>query len=209
MDASRSASLKQLAALFLRLGVTAFGGPAVHISLMRDEAVRRRAWRSDAEFLDLRGAASLLPGPSSTEMAIYLGRRQAGWPGIAVAGSCFLLPAALLVGAIAWAYVRFGSLPQVAGLLYGVKPVVIAVLAQALWNLRRAALKTRLVTAVGLAALATGFLGGNVAGILLGAGGFVALVQWFSTRWRSLRPPAALLARSEERRVGKECRSRW
>lgn len=193
MDANRRASLKQLAALFLRLGVTAFGGPAAHIALMRDEVVRRRAWLTDAEFLDLLGAASLIPGPSSTEMAIYLGRRQAGWPGIAVAGACFILPAALMVGMIAWAYVRFGSLPQVAGLLYGVKPVVIAVIVQALWSLRRVALKTKLVSAMGLIALAAGFLSVNVAIILLGTGLIVALIQWLSKRWRSLRPPAALL----------------
>ena len=129
--ASRFSSLKELALLFLRLGATAFGGPAAHIAMMEREVVQRRAWLSHQEFLDLIGATSLIPGPSSTEMAAYIGRKRAGLAGIIVAGSCFIIPAVLIVLAIAWAYMRFNALPQAAYILYGVKPVVIAVIFQA------------------------------------------------------------------------------
>jgi chromate transporter len=192
MSADSRASLKQLIALFLRLGFTAFGGPAAHIAMMQDEVVRRRKWLSDAEFLDLLGAASLIPGPTSTEMAIYIGRRQAGWAGILAAGTCFILPAALIVGVIAWAYVRFGSMPQVVGLLYGVKPVVIAVVLQALLGLRRVAVKTPFIMVMGVIALAAGFLGVNVAAVLLGTGVIVALASWLPRNLRSVKPPALL-----------------
>ena len=141
-------SLRELAFLFLRLGATAFGGPAAHIAMMEDEVVRRRRWMSNEEFLDLLGATNLIPGPNSTEMAIHVGHRQAGWPGLLVAGISFILPAVLIVTGIAWAYVRYRSLPQVAGILYGVKPVIIAVVLQALWSLGGAAIKTRLLALV-------------------------------------------------------------
>src|SRR5712691_11876963 len=116
-----AASLKELALLFLRLGTTAFGGPAAHIALMEDEVVRRRGWLSREQFLDLVGATNLIPGPNSTELAIHIGYQHSGWTGLVVAGSCFILPAMLIVAGIAWAYVRFGTLPEVTGLLYGVK----------------------------------------------------------------------------------------
>lgn len=146
----RRSPLKDLALLFLRLGATAFGGPAAHIAMMEQEVVRRRGWLSEEEFLDLLGATSVIPGPSSTEMAIYVGRMRGGLAGVLVAGACFILPAAVIVTAIAWAYVRFGALPEVSGVLYGVKPVVIAVVLQALWNLRAAAVKTKLLMAIGI-----------------------------------------------------------
>src|SRR6266446_5150638 len=110
------ATLGELASLFLRLGTIAFGGPAAHIALMEDEVVRRRGWLSRAQFLDLVGATNLIPGPNSTELAIHIGYRQSGWTGLVVAGSCFILPAMLIVAGIAWAYVRFGTLPEVTGL---------------------------------------------------------------------------------------------
>src|SRR5437660_7944149 len=113
MSGPRATALAELARLFLRLGATAFGGPAAHIALMEDEVVRHRGWLTREEFLDLLGATNLIPGPNSTEMAIHIGRRRAGWPGLLVAGACFILPAALLTGALAWAYVRYGSLPRV------------------------------------------------------------------------------------------------
>jgi chromate transporter len=194
MSADSRAPFKQLVALFLRLGFTAFGGPAAHIAMMQDEVVRRRKWLTDTEFLDLLGAASLIPGPTSTEMAIYIGRRQAGWAGILAAGACFILPATLIVAVIAWAYVRFGSLPQAAGLLHGVKPVVIAVILQALLGLRRVAVKTPFVMVMGLVALAAGFLGVNVVAVLLGTGVVVALGSWLPKNLRSVKPPAALLS---------------
>ncbi len=145
--------LWQVAALFLRLGATAFGGPAAHIALMEQEVVYRRKWLAPEEFLDLLGAVNLIPGPSSTEMAIFIGYRRAGWRGLVLGGLCFILPAALIVSGFGWAYVRYGSLPQVGGVLYGVKPVVIAVVAQALWSLGKKAVKTWTLAFVGLGAL--------------------------------------------------------
>src|SRR6185369_9924139 len=114
--------LRELAFVFLRLGLTAFGGPAAHIGLMENEFVRRRQWLTHQEFLDLLGATNLIPGPNSTEMAIHIGRARRGVPGLIVAGACFILPAMLIVLGCAWAYVRYGRLPQVQALLYGVKP---------------------------------------------------------------------------------------
>jgi chromate transporter len=128
-------NLAEIATQFLRLGFIAFGGPAAHIALMEEEFVRRRAWLSRERFLDLVGAVSLLPGPSSTELAIYLGQMRGGFPGLIVAGAAFILPAAFLVVVLARAYLRFGSVPQVAGLLFGVKPVVVVLIAQAIWAL--------------------------------------------------------------------------
>jgi chromate transporter len=152
-------SLKQLALLFFKLGVISFGGPAAHIAMMEDEVVWRRRWLSRDEFLDLLGATNLIPGPNSTEMAIHIGRRRAGWPGLLVAGSCFILPATLIVTALAWAYVRYGSFPQTDALLYGVKPVVIAIILQALWGLGRAALKIKTLALVGAVGILLNFLG--------------------------------------------------
>src|SRR5437764_6925298 len=114
---------REVATYFLRLGFTAFGGPAAHIAMMEEEVVRRRRWLTREAFLDLLAAANLIPGPSSTEMAIFIGQSQAGWRGLVAGGVCFILPAALMVTAIAWAYVRFGALPAVDGMLYGIKPV--------------------------------------------------------------------------------------
>ena len=131
-----------MAALFLKLGWIAFGGPAAHIALMRQEVVARRKWVTEQQFLDLLGASNLIPGPTSTELAIYLGYARAGRAGLVLAGTLFILPAMLLVLAFAWAYVRYGSTPQVASLLYGIKPVIIAVIAQAVYGLLRTAVKT-------------------------------------------------------------------
>ena len=170
----KQTSLAQLAFLFLKLGTIAFGGPAAHIAMMEDEVVRRRKWISREDFLDLLGATNLIPGPNSTELAIHIGHRRAGWAGFIVAGSCFILPAALIVGAISWAYVRYGSLPQAEGILYGVKPVVLAIVLQAIWRLARSALKTRLLWIVGAAAAVLSFVGLNELAILFGTGAIVA-----------------------------------
>ncbi|WP_223631980.1 chromate efflux transporter [Corallococcus sp. EGB] len=173
-------SLGEIARVFLRLGLTAFGGPAAHIAMMEDELVRRRRWLPREEFLDLLGATHLIPGPNSTELAIHLGHRRAGWPGLLVAGACFIVPAMLLTLAAAWAYVRFGSLPQADALLYGVKPVILAVVLQALWGLGKMALTTapRVVVAVGSAVASA--LGANELLILAVAGG--ALAAWSHVR---------------------------
>ncbi len=151
---ARATRLSDLARLFLRLGATAFGGPAAHIAMMEDEVVRRRGWLSRTQFLDLLGATNLIPGPKSTEMAIHVGYLRAGWAGLAVAGVCFIVPAALLVAVIAAVYVRFGTLPQAAALLYGMKPVVIAVVLHALWGLGRAAIKSTRLAVIGVTAVA-------------------------------------------------------
>jgi chromate transporter len=167
--------LKELALLFLRLGVTAFGGPAAHIAMMQEEVVERRKWLTSDEFLDLLGATNLIPGPNSTELAIHIGHRRAGFAGLVVAGVSFIVPAALLTFAAAWAYVRFGSLPEATGILYGVKPVIIAVVAQAIWNLRKSALKTPALKILAIAGLIASFVGVNELVILFGSGALCVL----------------------------------
>jgi chromate transporter len=134
-------ALREVAGLFLKLGWIAFGGPAAHIALMRQEVVARRRWLSEQQFLDLLGASNLIPGPTSTELAIYLGYARAGRLGLLLAGTLFILPAMLLVLAFAWVYVHYGSTPQVTSLLYGIKPVIIAVVVQAIYGLLRSAVK--------------------------------------------------------------------
>jgi chromate transporter len=167
----KRAALGEIAALFLRLGLTAFGGPPAHIAIMENEIVRRRRWVTPERFLDLLGAANLIPGPSSTELAIFLGYERAGWPGLVVAGVCFIVPAALMVAALAWAYVRFGALAPVAGVLYGIKPVVIAVIAQGLWALAPKALKKSVGLGVlGVIACVASVLGADALLVLLGGG---------------------------------------
>ncbi len=137
---------------------------------MHDEVVTRRQWVSEQEFLDLLGAANLIPGPTSTELAIYLGFRRVGWLGLVLAGVCFILPAMLIVLALAWAYVRFGSTPVASGLFYGIMPVVIAIVVQALWNLGRQAVKNWLTGVLGLLVIALYFLRVNILVLLLAAG---------------------------------------
>jgi chromate transporter len=188
----RARALRELAVLFVRLGLTAFGGPAAHVAMMEDEVVRRRRWMTREEFLDHYGASNLIPGPTSTELVIHIGHRMAGWPGLLVAGTCFIVPAALLTGTLAWAYVRFGALPQAGGILYGIKPVIIAVVIQALHGLGRAALKTPLVVAVAVAATVASLLGANVLAILFGAGALVAALRWLEGCSTQAAPPTGL-----------------
>jgi len=190
VNRSRRARLGELATLFLTLGTTAFGGPAAHIALMEHEVVRRRGWLSREEFLDLLAATNLIPGPNSTELAIHVGQRRAGGPGLLVAGACFILPAALLTLLAAWAYVRFGSLPPLAHVLYGIKPAMIAVVLQALVSLGRTAVRSRLLAAVAVVATAATFAGVNELALLLAAG---LLVMTLRARPKSpgTRLPAA------------------
>ena len=180
-DDGRS-SLGELARLFLKLGVIGFGGPAAHIALMEDEVVRRRGWLSREAFLDYVGVTNLIPGPNSTELAIEIGRHRAGWKGLIVAGASFILPAALIVGVIAWLYVRFGQLPQTLAVLAGVKPVVIAVVMQALWRLGRAALKTATLVAIAIAAIVATVAGVHELIVLLLAAAVAATIARRSTR---------------------------
>jgi chromate transporter len=172
--------LRELAKVFLKLGATAFGGPAAHMALMRDEVVRRRQWLTEQQFLDLVGATNLIPGPNSTEMAIHIGHTRAGWRGLLVGGSCFLLPATFIVGGIAWIYVRFGTLPEAQALLYGIKPVIIAIVGLALWKLVRTAVKSVWLGALGLAGVTAVALGVNEILILALAGFVAALAQAFA-----------------------------
>lgn len=203
VPAPERSSLRELAAFFLRLGTTAFGGPAGHIAMMEDELVRRRKWLSREKFLDLLGASNLIPGPSSSELAIHIGYLRGGWAGLLIAGVCFILPAACMVCALAWAYVRFGKLPATSALLYGVKPVVIAVILQALWGLGRTALKARFLVVVGVVSVALAALGLHPLLLLVIAGASAVLADQIvramrSVRAASLSPLAALrsLARS-------------
>ncbi len=156
MSATRG-RLKELAGLFLKLGATAFGGPAAHIAMMEHEVVRRRAWMSREEFLDLLGATNLLPGPNSTKMSLFVGHARGGLTGLLVAGLSFVLPATAIVLAFAWAYVRFGALPAMPHFFEGIKPVVLALVATALVSLGRTAVKTRFQLALGAAAIVAAF----------------------------------------------------
>jgi len=169
--------LGEVARLFLKLGVIGFGGPAAHIALMRDEVVRRRRWVTDERFLDLLGMTNLVPGPNSTEMAIHLGYTRAGWPGLLLGGSCFIVPAMLIVLTLAWLYVRFGATPTAVSALYGVIPVILAIVAQAMWGLARTAVKTPLLGGIGLAVLALSLAGVNELALLFGGGGLAVAVS--------------------------------
>src|SRR5439155_1490090 len=189
--------LIELAQLFLKLGTIGFGGPAAHIAMMEDEVVRRRGWLTREQFLDYLGATNLIPGPNSTEMAIHIGHGRRGWPGLLVAGVCFILPAALIVGAIAWAYVRFGTVPAATGLLYGVKPVVIAVVVQALWGLGRSAVKTPALGVLGAGAIIATIVGVNELVVLGAAGAGAALARGVNRLRPSVTDPPPP-TRSEE-----------
>lgn len=160
--------MSQVAGLFLKLGFTAFGGPAAHIAMMHDEVVKRRGWLDDKGFLDLLGATNLIPGPNSTEMALHIGYLRAGLAGLVVAGAAFILPAVGIVLALAWVYVRFGSTPTASWLLYGIKPVVVAIIARALWELGRTARKDPWTIATGLVVFILYLLGVNEIALLIG-----------------------------------------
>jgi len=175
-------SLREIAAVFLRLGLLGFGGPAAHIAMMEDELVRRRGWLTRERFLDLLGATNLIPGPNSTEMAIHIGRERAGWRGLLIAGACFILPAFAIVLACAWAYVRFGERPAARGLFYGVAPVMVAVVLQAVWSLARTAMRTRALAVVAVVALGTAAVGIDELMVLVGSG--LVLAGWTWARQR-------------------------
>jgi chromate transporter len=138
----REASLGDIAIVFLKLGTIAFGGPAAHLAMMEEEFVRRRQWITHADFLDRLATANLIPGPSSTEVAIFVGQLKRGWRGLIIAGCCFIIPAATIAAVIAWAYMRFGSLPKVEGILSAIKPAVVAIVIQALGKMGRTGVRT-------------------------------------------------------------------
>ncbi|MEH1852393.1 MAG: chromate efflux transporter [Nostoc sp.] len=151
MTNSAPSRLGELANLFFKLGVIGFGGPVAHIAMIEDEVVKRRQWLTKEHFLDLLGATNLIPGPNSTEMAIHIGYIYAGWLGLIVSGVCFVLPAVLVTCGFAWVYVAYGTLPQVAPFLYGIKPAVLAIIINALWGLAKKAVKTRQLLVIALA----------------------------------------------------------
>ncbi|MDZ8110364.1 MAG: chromate transporter [Nostoc sp. DedQUE12a] len=174
--------LTELAMVFLRLGTIAFGGPAAHIAMMDNEVVNRRQWMSREKLLDLLGITNLIPGPNSTELAIHIGYERAGWRGLLVAGSCFILPAMLIVWILAAIYTRYQTVPQVEWLLYGIKPVIIAVVLQAVWNLGKKAAKDVPTIIAGVAAIATYFAGLNEILVLILLGVAVMLLKNWQSR---------------------------
>jgi chromate transporter len=178
------AALAEVFWLFLRLGFTAFGGPAAHIAMMHEEVVRRRQWVSEARFVDLVGVTNLIPGPSSTELAIYLGYLRAGGFGLVVAGVCFIGPAMLIVLALAWAYVTYGTLPQIGWLFYGIQPIVVAIIAQAIYKLGRTVFRGPIAVILSLVVLIGYFLGINVLLLLFGGTALYGLLRLLISRWR-------------------------
>jgi chromate transporter len=182
--------IAEVGQVMLRLGCTAFGGPAAHIAMLREEVVTRRRWVTDAELLDMISAANLVPGPTSTELALHLGMRRAGWAGFLIAGAGFILPAVLITLTLAWGYVRFGSLPAAHGLLKGLHPAVVALMLGALLPLARQAARTPRLTMLTGASLAAYLLSANEVGVLLGAG----LVGILMARPPRLPPRAASIA---------------
>ena len=188
------ARLREVVQVFLKLGTLAFGGPAAHIGLMRDEVVRRRQWLSDQDFLDLLGVAQLIPGPNSTEMIMLLGARRAGWRGLILGGASFIIPAMLIVMVFGWLYVQFGALPQLEWLLYGVKPVMIAIIIQAVWELGKKAIKGPLTLCVGALALLLYVLGASEIPLLFAGALLVMMIQNRSRlRWRGGAASAIIL----------------
>ena len=186
--------LFEIAGAFLRLGFLAFGGPAAHIAMMEQEFVQRRKWLSREDFVDRMGAVGLLPGPSSTELAIYLGELRGGFAGLLVAGCSFILPSALLVGVLAWAYQKYGSVPQIGGLLFGVKPLVVALIAQALWLLARTALKSKELAFLAVVALILAAMHVSAVALLIGTGVAWIVAERFSARTETAKGVATFFA---------------
>jgi chromate transporter len=176
-------NLRELVVLFLRLGVTAFGGPAAHIGMFHDEVVKRRGWLTDQRFMDLLGVTNLIPGPNSTEMAIHIGFERAGLRGLIAAGLCFILPAALIVGVLAAVYVQVGMTPAAQGLLYGVKPVVIAIVLQAIYSLLDKALKRWLLRIVAVIVFGLALLNVSEIALIFGTGLLIPLITRVQ-RWQ-------------------------
>jgi chromate transporter len=181
-------SLGEIAGLFLRLGTTTFGGPAAHIAMMRIEVVEKRHWVTEQEFLDMLGATNLIPGPNSTELAIHLGHARRRWAGLLIAGTCFIVPAFLLVSLIAWLYVQYRQLPQTGAVFYGVKPIVLAIVAQALIGLARRAIKTRFLAVCGVLATAAALFEMNELVILLVVGVGMMALEWPRLRDQASKP---------------------
>ncbi|MGX7668893.1 chromate efflux transporter [Flavobacterium pedocola] len=183
---TKKTQLNELVRLFLKLGFIAFGGPAAHIAMMRDEVVRKRQWMSDAHFMDLVGATNLIPGPNSTELAIHLGKEKGSWKGLLVAGLCFILPAVFITLGFAILYKNYGQLPEIQPFVYGIKPATIAIILSAIYPLAKTSLKSTFLVVLGLMALAAAFLGVNEILVLFGCGGLALLVKYFQSNKQQL-----------------------
>lgn len=181
MNKTQSISLREIAKVFLKLGVIGFGGPAVHIALMEKEVVRKKKWITQDHFLDLVGATNLIPGPNSTEMAMHCGHEKAGWKGLVVAGVCFIVPAVIITGMFAWAYQQYGDLPEVAPFLYGIKPAIIAVIVSLMISLGKKALKTVELGIIGTLAATLVLIGVNEIYVLFSAG-FIGILICIARR---------------------------
>ncbi|ESU19952.1 chromate transporter [Flavobacterium cauense R2A-7] len=184
-------TLTAIGKLFLKLGLIAFGGPAAHIAMMRDEVVRKHNWMSDSHFLDLVGATNLIPGPNSTELAIHLGKEKGGWKGLLVAGLCFILPAVFITLFFAWLYKAYGTLPEIQPFIYGIKPAIIAIILSAVYPLAKSSLKSNLLIGIGILALIVSFFGVNEVIVLFGCGLLALAIHYFQnskTEIKSLSP---------------------
>ena len=173
------ASLKDIAKLFLKLGIIGFGGPAAHIAMMQDEVVTKRKWLSETHFLDLLGATNLIPGPNSTEMAIHIGHEKGGWKGLLIAGLCFILPAVFITGIFAYFYAEYGQLPSVQPFIYGIKPAIIAIILAAIYPLAIRSTKTNVLRILGILVLIGSILSFNEIFLLFGAGFFMLGYKYF------------------------------
>jgi len=196
-----AASLWEVAGVFVKLGCIGFGGPAVHIAMMEEEVVRKRKWISPEHFLDLVGATNLIPGPNSTEMTMHCGHERAGWKGLVVAGMCFIIPAVIITGALAWAYQRYGSLPEVQPFIYGIKPAIIAVVVALMISLGRKAFKNKTLSFIGAIALVLTLTGVSEIAVLFGAGLAGVLIYFLTMRSSDLNifSPLMLLGLSLEK----------
>jgi chromate transporter len=172
--AANQNNLKDIARVFLKLGITAFGGPTAHVAMMRQEVVVKRQWLTEQHFLDLIGATNLIPGPNSTEMAIHIGQERGGWKGLLIAGFCFIMPAVLITGFFAWLYKSYGQLPQVQPFIYGIKPAIIAVIIAAIYPLTKKSLQSIVLGIIGLASVILSLFGYSEILVLFGAG-FIAM----------------------------------
>ena len=192
-----STPLTEIARVFLKLGCIGFGGPAVHIAMMEEEVVRKRKWMTHDHFLDLVGATNLIPGPNSTEMTMHCGHERGGWKGLVVAGICFITPAVLITGVLAWAYARYGTLPEVQPLLYGIKPAIIAVIVALMITLGRRAVKSMVLGVVGVLALILVLAGVNEIAVLFGAGAAGVMYHLASRRKALALHPAVVMVVSD------------
>jgi chromate transporter len=186
-----NSEIKEIAKLFLKLGLTAFGGPAAHIAMMQEEVVQKRKWLTEQHFLDLIGATNLIPGPNSTEMAIHIGHERGGWKGLVVAGLCFILPAVFITGFFAWGYKNYGQLPEIQPFIYGIKPAIIAVILAAVYPLAKKSLKSILLAVIGIVVLLLSLLDFDEIYLMFGAGLFALL--WYIVRNERLKSTTVFL----------------